>query len=84
MPVVRVVSNLSESELQADAWARGKRHANGQTGHPALSFPVGMLANDAGVRLPVGMQLVGRRWDEGTLYAAAYAWEQANDWKAFS
>lgn len=43
-----------------------------------------MLANDAGVRLPVGMQLVGRRWDEGTLYAAAYAWEQANDWKGFS
>ncbi len=32
-------------------------------------------------RLPVGMQLVGRYYDELTLYKAALAWEDENDWK---
>jgi amidase len=34
------------------------------------------------VKLPVGMQLVGKLFDEQTLYQAAYAWEQAFDWKS--
>jgi len=37
------------------------------TGHPAISVPCG--TNDAG--LPIGCQLVGRRFDEATLYRAA-------------
>jgi amidase len=28
------------------------------------------------------MQIVGKFYDEGSIYAAAYAWEQAFDWKA--
>jgi amidase len=47
------------------------------TGHPALSMPVGWAPVDGGGegKLPVGMQIVGRRWDElGVLFAAA-AWE---------
>jgi amidase len=53
-----------------------------QTGHPAISIPVGMLSpvDDPSARLPVGMQIVGKFYDEGTIYRAAYAWEQANDW----
>ncbi|RSH92516.1 hypothetical protein EHS25_008932 [Saitozyma podzolica] len=52
------------------------------TGHPAISIPVGMLSpvDDPSARLPVGMQIVGKFYDEGTIYRAAYAWEQANDW----
>jgi amidase len=28
------------------------------------------------------MMLVGKHWDEGTIYRAAYAFEQAGDWKS--
>ncbi|WVQ76870.1 hypothetical protein IAR50_006544 [Cryptococcus sp. DSM 104548] len=55
------------------------------TGQPALSFPVGFLftREGDGARLPVGMQLVGKMYDEATLYRVAYAWETAYDWKVF-
>jgi amidase len=46
------------------------------TGHPAMSVPCAMVDG-----LPVGMQLVAKNWDEGTLYRAAYAFEQDVDWK---
>lgn len=44
--------------------------------HPALTVPCGMLDG-----LPVGMQLVGKFWDEATLYRIAHAFEQSGDWK---
>ena len=36
-----------------------------------------------GVRrgLPVGLMLIGKAYDEPTLYRAAYAFEQSGDWK---
>ncbi len=46
------------------------------TGHPAISVPCGQVAE-----LPVGMMLVGRRWDESTLYRLAHAYEEAEDWR---
>ena len=46
------------------------------THHPAMSIPCGM-----GEGLPIGMMLVGKRYDEATIYKAAYAFEQAEDWK---
>ena len=46
------------------------------TGHPAMSIPCGM--NDG---LPVGLMLVGGRWREATIYRAAAAFEQADDWR---
>ena len=46
------------------------------TGHPAMSVPCG-LSDD----LPIGMMLVGRHWDESTIYRAAHAFEQAGDWQ---
>ena len=46
------------------------------TGHPALSVPCGMVEG-----LPIGMMLVGRYWDEATLYRASAAFERAYDWK---
>lgn len=46
------------------------------TGHPALSLPCGTV-ND----LPVGLMLVGRHFDELTVYRAAHAFERAGDWK---
>jgi amidase len=42
------------------------------TSHPAISIPCG-----SSNKLPVGMMLVGRHFDEITLYRAAHAFEQA-------
>jgi amidase len=47
------------------------------THHPALSIPCG--ARDG---LPVGMMLVGRHWEEATLYRAAQAFEASAAAKA--
>ncbi len=46
------------------------------TGLPAVSVPCGFTAGN----LPVGMQLVGRPYDEANLLAVAHAYEQANRW----
>lgn len=44
--------------------------------HPAMSVPCGMVDG-----LPVGMMLVGRHWEEPTIYAAAAAFERDVDWR---
>jgi amidase len=44
--------------------------------HPAMAIPCGMSHG-----LPVSMMLVGKHFDEPTIYRAAYAFEQAGDWK---
>lgn len=46
------------------------------THHPAMSIPCGMSDG-----LPVGMMLVGQRWDEETIYRAADAFARAEDWR---
>jgi amidase len=46
------------------------------TGHPAMSIPCGMSDG-----LPIGLQLVGRRYEESTIYRAAGAFEQAGVWR---
>ena len=45
-------------------------------GVPGLSINCGFTSDG----LPVGLQLVGRPFDEQTLFRAAYAYEQATDW----
>lgn len=47
------------------------------TGHPAMSIPCGMSEG-----LPIGMMLIGRHYNESTIYQAAHAFEQSGDWKA--
>jgi aspartyl-tRNA(Asn)/glutamyl-tRNA(Gln) amidotransferase subunit A len=47
-------------------------------GLPALSVPCGF----AGDTLPVGLQLIGRPWDEATLLQIGHAYEGATDWAA--
>jgi aspartyl-tRNA(Asn)/glutamyl-tRNA(Gln) amidotransferase subunit A len=45
-------------------------------GLPAMSVPCG-YAEEAGKKLPVGLQLIGRPMDEVTMLRAAHAYEQA-------
>lgn len=47
------------------------------TGHPAMSVPCGMSEG-----LPIGMMLIGRHYDESTIYRAAAAFERLGDWRA--
>jgi amidase len=49
------------------------------THHPAMSVPCGMVDG-----LPVGMMLVGRMFDEETIYRAASAFEAGVDWKSIT
>jgi amidase len=32
--------------------------------------------------LPIGLMLIGKHFDEATIYRAAYAFEQTGDWHA--
>lgn len=47
------------------------------TGHPALSMPVGWGAAADAKKMPVGMQIIGKRWDDETVLYAASVWEVA-------
>jgi aspartyl-tRNA(Asn)/glutamyl-tRNA(Gln) amidotransferase subunit A len=42
-----------------------------------MSVPCGFAKED---RFPVGLQLVGKNLDEGTLLRVGYAYQQATDW----
>jgi Asp-tRNA(Asn)/Glu-tRNA(Gln) amidotransferase A subunit family amidase len=44
---------------------------------PALSVPSGYL----GAGLPVGLQILGRAWDEEKIIRYAYAYEQATHYR---
>ena len=52
------------------------------TGHPAMSIPIGFTApgDDDAPPLPLAMQLIGRHFDEETIYRAAAAYEHATQW----
>jgi aspartyl-tRNA(Asn)/glutamyl-tRNA(Gln) amidotransferase subunit A len=45
-------------------------------GLPAISVPCGFTRS----RLPIGLQLTGRAFDESTLLAAAHVYERQNEW----
>lgn len=57
------------------------------SGHPAMSIPIGFLppldeeGASAGIKLPVGMQIVGALFQEETIYRVGAAWERAFNWK---
>jgi aspartyl-tRNA(Asn)/glutamyl-tRNA(Gln) amidotransferase subunit A len=46
------------------------------SGHPACSVPCGVTAEG----MPLGMQIVGRPFDEVTVLRVADAWQRATDW----
>ncbi len=46
------------------------------TGMPGISVPCGLSKSG----LPIGLQLIGKAFDESTLLRTAYAYEQATEW----
>jgi amidase len=48
------------------------------TGHPAASVPAGLVEG-----LPVGMQVIGRRQDDGAVLRASAAVERLRPWSGY-
>jgi aspartyl-tRNA(Asn)/glutamyl-tRNA(Gln) amidotransferase subunit A len=63
------------TEAATDAYVRFSAPAN-VTGLPSLSVPCGFTAGG----LPIGMQIMGRPFDEPTLLRVGQAYESATDW----
>jgi len=49
-------------------------------GLPAISVPAGFVDGPGGPRLPVGLQIIGRPFDEATVLWVAYAFQEATEW----
>jgi aspartyl-tRNA(Asn)/glutamyl-tRNA(Gln) amidotransferase subunit A len=63
-------------ELVISATIRLNRPSN-HTGLPAISVPCGFTTGG----LPVGLQLIGRAFDEATLFRVAHAYEATSPWR---
>ncbi len=49
-------------------------------GLPGISVPCGFSQADDGSKLPVGVQILAKPFDEPTMFRVAHAYEQATDW----
>ncbi|MCH8345482.1 MAG: Asp-tRNA(Asn)/Glu-tRNA(Gln) amidotransferase subunit GatA [Chloroflexi bacterium] len=68
--------SLDENDLQTTLTLTRFTGPFNLTGLPAISIPCGFTNGG----LPIGLQLVGRWWDEATVLRAAHAYQQATDW----
>jgi Asp-tRNA(Asn)/Glu-tRNA(Gln) amidotransferase A subunit family amidase len=69
----RLVAAIDDEQLE-----RNGVLSNG-TGFPAITLPAGFSAPTASAPLgvPIGLELLGREWSEGTLIRLGYGFEQA-------
>lgn len=70
---------IDDAEAVERTYPRQARTPFNVSGHPALTMMSG-LSKDGG--LPLSLQLVGRYWEEATVYQAAAAYERAAPWAA--
>ncbi len=49
-------------------------------GLPGISVPCGFSQSSDGERLPIGVQVLAKPFDEASLFRVAYAYEQSTDW----
>ena len=67
---------IEDAEAMEYSYARQARNAFNVIASPALSMPVGFTEDG----LPLSMQIVGRAFDEATVYRVAQAYEDATPW----
>jgi Asp-tRNA(Asn)/Glu-tRNA(Gln) amidotransferase A subunit family amidase len=77
-PIPKAALPGGESDLTTTMQIMRYATTANMTGHPAISFPVGYTQKG----LPIGMQAIGRPWDESTLLRMALAAEQVVERKA--
>ena len=70
---------IDDPEAVEITYPRQARTPFNVTGHPALTLMCGISKAEG---LPLSLQLVGRFFDEATIYRAAAAYERAAPWKA--
>jgi aspartyl-tRNA(Asn)/glutamyl-tRNA(Gln) amidotransferase subunit A len=71
------VTIKGQSELILGALIRLNRPSN-HTGLPAVSVPCGFTAGG----LPIGLQLIGRAFDEATVLRVAHVYETTSPWRS--
>jgi aspartyl-tRNA(Asn)/glutamyl-tRNA(Gln) amidotransferase subunit A len=71
----KLITLGGEQESVRAALIRLNRPAN-FTGLPAISIPCGFTRGE----LPIGLQLIGRPWEEARLLQIALAYERATEW----
>jgi Asp-tRNA(Asn)/Glu-tRNA(Gln) amidotransferase A subunit family amidase len=72
----QIPADALTSAARDEGYGRGNnRRLSPLTGFPALTVPAGFTADG----LPVGIEFLGRAFDEGTLLRFAYAYEQATN-----
>jgi aspartyl-tRNA(Asn)/glutamyl-tRNA(Gln) amidotransferase subunit A len=49
-------------------------------GLPGISVPCGFATAEDGARLPIGLQIIAKPFDEATLFRVAHAYEQSTAW----
>jgi aspartyl-tRNA(Asn)/glutamyl-tRNA(Gln) amidotransferase subunit A len=69
----QTAASLSDDVLDVEIGHTGIANL---TGHPALSILAGFTPEG----LPVGLQLTGRMFDEGTILRLGHAFEAATEW----
>jgi len=69
---------IEDQEEMERTYPRQARNAFNVLGCPALALPVGFTPDG----LPLSMQIIGRAFDEATVYRAAHAYEQETEWTA--
>jgi aspartyl-tRNA(Asn)/glutamyl-tRNA(Gln) amidotransferase subunit A len=75
-PIGRPFTQLGGQPASGTLINTGNTVAFNLTGSPALAVPCGLSADG----MPLGLQLVGRAWDETTLLRIGAAYQQATTW----
>lgn len=72
---------IDDEEAVARFYPRQARAPFNLSGHPALAIPIGFTeGDDTTAPLPFSMQIVGRHFDEETVYRVAAAYEREAGW----
>ena len=67
---------IDDAEAIGRTYARQARTPFNVTGHPALAMMAGLSSD----RMPIGLQLVGRYFEDAVVLRAAAAYERATEW----